>query len=96
MILESALLHVTQGDTNQFKRDFSTASEIISSMPGYIQHELHQCLENETEYLLLVQWETLEAHTEGFRTSDAYEDWKKLLHHYYNPFPKVKHFTRII
>ncbi|MBC1436573.1 antibiotic biosynthesis monooxygenase [Listeria rocourtiae] len=96
MILESALLQVTQGDKSQFEKDFSIASEIISSMPGYIQHELHQCLENETEYLLLVQWETLEAHTEGFRTSDAYEDWKKLLHHYYNPFPKVKHFTRII
>lgn len=22
-------------------------------------------------------------------------EWKRLLHHYYNPFPKMKHFTRI-
>lgn len=96
MILESALLHVTQGDTEQFTKDFATASKIISSMPGYISHELHQCLPLPTDYLLLVHWETLEHHTEGFRKSDAYENWKKLLHHYYNPFPKVKHFTRIM
>ncbi|KMT62011.1 antibiotic biosynthesis monooxygenase family protein [Paenilisteria newyorkensis] len=96
MILESALLQVTQGDTTAFEKDFATASKIISAMPGYISHELHKCLEDSTDYLLLVQWETLEAHTGGFRKSDAYENWKMLLHHYYNPFPKVKHFTRII
>ncbi|MBC1513978.1 antibiotic biosynthesis monooxygenase [Listeria booriae] len=95
MILESAMLQVTQGDTDSFEQDFKVASAYISSIPGYIDHELHKCLENETDYLLLVRWETLEAHTEGFRQSDAYLEWKQLLHHYYNPFPKVKHFTRI-
>lgn len=96
MILESALLHVTQGNAKQFENDFATASKLISSIPGYISHELHHCIENPIDYLLLVRWETLEDHTEGFRKSEAYEEWKKLLHHYYNPFPKVKHFTRII
>ncbi|AQY50074.1 antibiotic biosynthesis monooxygenase [Listeria weihenstephanensis FSL R9-0317] len=96
MILESALLQVTQGNTDAFEKDFAIASRIIASMPGYISHELHHCLEESTNYLLLVQWETLADHTDGFRKSAGYEDWKKLLHHYYNPFPEVRHFTRII
>lgn len=96
MILESALLQVTQGNTVAFEKDFATASKIIASMPGYISHELHHCLEENTSYLLLVHWETLADHTNGFRKSAGYEDWKKLLHHYYNPFPEVRHFTRII
>ena len=42
--------------------------------------------------ILLVQWETLEAHTEGFRKSEKYCRWKELLHHFYDPFPIVEHY----
>ncbi len=33
----------------------------------------------------------LEDHTEGFRRSAAYREWKSLLHHFYDPFPTVEH-----
>jgi heme-degrading monooxygenase HmoA len=49
-------------------------------------------MENSSRYLLLVQWETLEAHTIGFRGSPEYQEWKKLLHHFYAPFPVVQHY----
>jgi heme-degrading monooxygenase HmoA len=42
--------------------------------------------------LLLVEWETLEAHTQGFRQSDRYAEWKQKLHHFYDPFPLVEHY----
>jgi len=44
---------------------------------------------------LLVNWATLEAHTEGFRGSLEYQDWKKLLHHFYDPFPTVEHYIEV-
>lgn len=47
-------------------------------------------------YLLLVEWDTLEAHTEGFRGSSEYLEWKALLHHFYDPFPVVEHFAPIL
>ena len=50
------------------------------------------CLENPHRYLLLVRWETLEAHTEGFRGSPEYQRWRALLHHFYEPFPTVEHY----
>jgi heme-degrading monooxygenase HmoA len=43
----------------------------------------------------LVQWQTLEAHTEGFRGSAGYEEWRRLLHHFYDPFPSVQHFESV-
>jgi len=46
-------------------------------------------------YLLLVRWETLEAHTIGFRGSPAYAEWRALLHHFYEPFPTVEHFDAV-
>ncbi|MBB5638881.1 heme-degrading monooxygenase HmoA [Pedobacter cryoconitis] len=95
MILEQAILNVLPDQTAQFELAFEQAQQIISRMPGYIDHELQRCIENREQYLLLVKWETLEDHTVGFRTSAEYLKWKELLHHFYNPFPKVEHYTRI-
>jgi heme-degrading monooxygenase HmoA len=95
MILETALLDIIPGKESEFETAFREASKIISSMPGYISHQLQRCLENSSRYLLLVNWQTLEAHTVGFRGSPQYQEWKKLLHHFYDPFPLVEHFENI-
>jgi heme-degrading monooxygenase HmoA len=95
MILEAAVLVVIAGREAEFESDFARASPIIASMSGYIRHSLHRCVESENRYLLLVEWETLEDHTIGFRGSPRYEEWRALLHHYYDPFPEVLHFTPV-
>jgi len=95
MILEAAFLYVKQELASQFEADFAKASQYISSIEGYLGHRLEKCLEVENKYLLLVDWNILEDHTVGFRTSEAYLEWKKILHHYYEPFPIVEHFETV-
>jgi heme-degrading monooxygenase HmoA len=95
MILEAALLNVRAGESDAFEAAFRRASPIIASTPGYVEHELQRCLEVEGKYLLLVRWQTLEAHTVGFRGSAGYQEWKALLHHFYDPFPTVEHFEQV-
>jgi heme-degrading monooxygenase HmoA len=95
MILEVAILDVKQSLEAEFETDFAKASVFISSIDGYISHELQRCVENQSRYILLVHWKNLEAHTEGFRKSPQYLEWKKLLHHYYHPFPTVEHYTLV-
>ncbi len=95
MILEVAMLDVKPGMEESFEMDFAAAAQYISGIAGYDSHELQRCIENPNRYVLLVRWQTLEAHTEGFRQSPEYQEWKRLLHHYYEPFPTVEHFTSI-
>lgn len=95
MILEAVMLPVIAGKEAEFEAAFQQASPIIASMKGYISHELHRCIESQGRYLLLVRWETLEDHTVGFRQSAEYQEWKRLLHHFYDPFPQVEHFEQI-
>ncbi|MEH1886966.1 antibiotic biosynthesis monooxygenase family protein [Nostoc sp.] len=95
MILEAVMLPVKPGLESDFEAAFKKASKIISSMDGYLSHELHRCIEVQNKYLLLVRWESLESHTVGFRGSAEYQEWKKLLHHFYEPFPTVEHFEEI-
>ncbi len=94
MILEIADLQVRPGQTAEFEAAFSRAQRIISSMPGYIGHELQRCVEQPNHYVLLVRWQTIEHHEAGFRGSPQYREWRELLHHFYDPFPTVLHYER--
>ena len=95
MILETAILHVKPGTMNDFERDFRKASPILSQTPGYINHELHKCVEEKDKYLLLVRWDSITDHLVGFRHSEGYQTWKALLHPYYDPMPTVEHYVSI-
>lgn len=95
MILEVAVLDVIPGREPQFEENFSIARDIISRMKGYAGHELQRCIEQPNRYILLVNWQTLEDHTVGFRESADYQEWKKLLHEFYDPFPVVQHYQQL-
>lgn len=95
MILEAVMLQVRPGSEAEFESAFRLAGQYIAATPGYLGHELQRCMEVDCKYLLLVKWETLEAHTINFRGSAQYQEWKKLLHHFYDPFPVVEHFEAV-
>lgn len=95
MITEHALLHVVVGQEDQFETAFARAQTIIAAMPGFQGLTLSRCLERPSTYLLLVRWAQLEDHTEGFRGSPEYQEWRELLHRFYDPFPVVEHFQAV-
>ena len=95
MVLEVAILNVIPGREDEFLKAFSVAKEIISKMEGYISHRLKRCIENTSQFILLVEWEKLTDHTVGFRGSKEYQEWKRLLHHFYEPFPTVEHYENV-
>jgi heme-degrading monooxygenase HmoA len=95
MILEIAQLQVSAGQSGAFEAAFLQAQRIISAMPGHVSHELTRCLERRGHYMLLVRWETLEDHETGFRQSPQYQEWKRLLHQFYEPLPTVLHYEQV-
>lgn len=96
MIVEHALLPVKPGQEEAFERAFAEARQLITGSPGFRRLTLSRGRERPGTYLLLVEWERLEDHTEGFRGSPAYEDWRALLHHFYDPFPLVEHYAPVL
>jgi heme-degrading monooxygenase HmoA len=92
-VLEVAVLDVRPGQAAAFREAFARAEHIIASMPGYGRHELRSCVENDHRFLLLVWWDSVDSHARGFRGSPQYAEWKRLLHHFYDPFPTVEHYV---
>ncbi len=96
MVTEVAVLQVKENESPNFEVAFHKAQLIITVMKGYIKHELLKCIEAKEKYILIIRWQTLEDHTEGFRKSVEYNQWKRLLHHFYKPFPIVEHYYNIV
>jgi len=92
MVLEMAVLQVKAQLGDGFLAAFGQAQGLLEGMPGYRGHQLQRCLEKRDQFLLLVAWDKVEDHTEGFRRSPEYQKWKALLHPYYEPFPEVRHY----
>ena len=92
MILEHAVLDVDPTRAAAFERAFADAKRIIAASGGFRSLRLSRCVERPGRYLLLVEWATLDDHVEGFRGSGAYEQWRRMLHHFYDPMPEVEHF----
>lgn len=95
MILEHAVLDVRPGNRDAFEAAFDQAKTLIAGSPGFRHLRLLRCVESPDRYLLLVDWESLDDHTVGFRSSPAFEEWRRLLHHFYEPFPVVEHFDEV-
>ena len=96
MITEHALLEVVPGRELEFVASMEKAKSLIAFSPGFRSLRVERCVERANCFLLLVEWETLEDHTEGFRGSPAYEQWRAALHRFYDPFPVVEHFEAVV
>jgi heme-degrading monooxygenase HmoA len=95
MIVEHAVLAVRTGRAAEFEEAFAQARPLISAQPGFRRLSLSRSIESPNLYLLLVEWDDVESHTLGFRKSPEYQEWKRLLHHFYEPFPTVEHFAPV-
>lgn len=96
MILEIVLLNVQPGRGAEYERAFERARPLLAASRGHRRHELRRCVETPDRFALLVWWDTLEDHEIGFRGSPAYQEWKAILHPFYEPFPPVEHYTSVV
>ena len=95
MILEVANLKIKQEEMSNFETAFPKAAQIISSIPGYISHELQRCVETKGRYVLLVRWASIEAHKVNFQQSPKFQEWRALMGGFNAERPAAEHFERV-
>ena len=92
MILELATIDIKQGTNADFEKNLAQAQYVISKAEGYLGHEFQKCLERDNRYILLIKWVDLAAHTEGFRSSELFKEWRALIGSFFDNPPVVEHF----
>ena len=95
MIVEHAEFTIVPGREDEFIAAFPQARAVISRADGFRWVELHQGIERTNTFLLLVGWESLEAHVDGFRSSDLFTAWRAVIGPFFAEQPRVEHFAAV-
>lgn len=93
MILEHARFFVAEHEAEAFVSCYSKARELLLAAPGCRSATLRRGVEHRGSFLLLVEWDTLEDHLEGFRESASFVQWRGLLGPYFVAAPEVEHYA---
>lgn len=95
MVLETALFHVPPENRPAFEAALAAACALFANVPGHVRHEHRRGIESPDTHLLLVWWETLEAHTVAFRQSPVFAEWRALLRPHYAGSAEILHYAAL-
>ena len=94
MVLEVALIDVLPGSQDAFAQAYTTASSLVTDTPGCRSIRMTRGVETPTRFVLLVEWDSVEAH-QVFRDSDRFPQWRALIGPHFAQPPHVEHFTDV-
>ncbi len=93
MILEIADFRIQPGQQAAFEAAIRQAlAGTLARATGFRGASLHHGIESPERYVLQVQWDTLEDHTEGFRGSPLFAEWRAQIGGFFAAPPVVEHF----
>ncbi|MEZ5121916.1 MAG: antibiotic biosynthesis monooxygenase [Solirubrobacterales bacterium] len=95
MIIERATLTIQPGGEADFEAAFAQARRVVGQADGFQSLRIARGIESPSTYLLLIEWDTVEAHMIGFRESDRFVRWRELIGPYFAAPPAVEHFEPI-
>jgi heme-degrading monooxygenase HmoA len=95
MILELATIDIQKGKNAEFEANLAQAKKVISQSKGFQRIDIQHCIEIENRYVLFIYWENLEDHTEGFRNSELFTQWRTLIGPFFETPPVVQHFNQL-
>jgi heme-degrading monooxygenase HmoA len=91
MMLEHVVVAVTPGREEEFEASACQALPLLDSAAGCFGGEFRRQEEDGTLYLLLIRWESIEAHM-AWRETEDFQTWRELTHPFYVERPVVAHF----
>jgi heme-degrading monooxygenase HmoA len=95
MVLEIADIAVLPGQEDAFTAAYREAVAQLRASAGFRSARMTRGVESPARFVLLVEWDDLEAHTVGFRESERYTRWRALIGPFFDGAPKVEHFTDV-
>ncbi|MDQ2706604.1 MAG: antibiotic biosynthesis monooxygenase [Actinomycetota bacterium] len=95
MVLEIGRIHVQAGREDDFVAAYHQARELLERTDGCRSVRMTRGVEAPTEFVLLVEWDSVEAHIENFRNSDRFPRWRGLIAPFFDGDPIVAHWADV-
>jgi heme-degrading monooxygenase HmoA len=95
MVLEVALIDITSGREDDFAAAYGKARPILSTTPGCRSVRMTRGVESPSRFVLLIEWDSVEAHEDNFRATDRFTQWRGYIGPFFASPPHVEHFTDV-
>lgn len=95
MVLEIAQIDVLPGQEDGFAAAYAQARPILAETEGCLTTRMTRGVESPSHFVLLVEWESVEAHVENFRNTDRFTRWRTILSPFFAKPPFVEHYTDV-
>jgi heme-degrading monooxygenase HmoA len=95
MVLEVADIDVRPGTEEDFAAAYRRAREILTGTPGCRSVRMTQGIERPSRFVLLVEWDSVEAHQSNFRETERFERWRAEIGPFFAQPPRVEHFADV-
>jgi heme-degrading monooxygenase HmoA len=95
MVLEVALIEITPGQEDEFAAAYREGHETLATTPGCRSVRMTRGVESPSRFVLLVEWDSVEAHLENFRATERFVTWRGLIGQYFAQPPLVEHFLDV-
>lgn len=93
MILEHADIRIAAGKNAEFEAAIQRGVDtVIAQAKGFRGCKVQRCVESTERYILMIDWETLEDHTVGFRDGPLFAQWRAIVGPFFAAPPVVEHF----
>jgi len=96
LIVERCVIEVRPGTEDGLEQEWPRARALIESADGCVSARLLRGVETPATFLLLVEWESVEAHMEGFRNSELFGEWRSIVGPFFAAAPEVEHFSELL
>ncbi|MEH0984231.1 antibiotic biosynthesis monooxygenase family protein [Micromonospora sp. CPCC 205556] len=95
MVLEVALIDVLPGHEDDFAAAYAQARPLLAGAEGCWSVRMTRGIETPTRFVLLVEWDSVEAHDQNFRATEAFGKWRALIGPHFAGPPRVEHFVDV-
>ncbi|MCA1956165.1 antibiotic biosynthesis monooxygenase [Zymomonas sp.] len=95
MIYEFLQIPIKENSEDSFIAAVEKAKPLFLNSPGCEGMTLTRSHEHNGRFCLVIRWESIEAHVEGFRKSDALPQWRALVNEYFSEPPKGEHLIPV-
>ena len=95
MVLEVALIDVQPGREDDFAAAYAQGHPILAGAPGCRSVRMTRGVETPDRFVLLVEWDSVDAHEQNFRATERFAQWRALIGPFFAGPPRVEHFTDV-
>lgn len=93
MVLEVALIDVT--DRDGFIAAYRRARPVLIGTEGCRSARMTAGIESPQQFVLLVEWDSVEAHDANFRQTERFVAWRAEISPFFAGAPRVEHFSDV-